>query len=89
MSLERQHDGREMYDFCALALSASQTRGRTLDCDELFSKRSESHSLELTRFTHDASHTPSTHRFTSSSQLSAYFEDDKSNMSEQRGSLDI
>ncbi|KAH7076862.1 hypothetical protein BKA63DRAFT_291670 [Paraphoma chrysanthemicola] len=89
MSLDHQRDDREMYDLCALALSASETQARILDCDQLFSKHKDSHLLEVTRFTHGACHAPSTHRFSSSLQLSAYLDDDTSNVGERGSEVEI
>jgi hypothetical protein len=82
-------DDQKMHDLRALALSASQTQARILNCDQLFSKHRNGHLLEVTRFTHDASCAPSVHSFTSSLQLSAYFNNDASNMGVQGSSLEI
>jgi hypothetical protein len=89
MSLDHQQDDREMYDLCTLALSASETQARILDCDQLFSKHKDSHLLEVTRFTHGACHAPSTHSFSSSLQLSAYLDDDTSNVGERGSEVEI
>ena len=84
-----QQDDMDAHDLHALALSTSQIRACILGCNELFSKRMDSHSLEVTRLTRDASHIPSTRRFTSSLQLSTYFNNDASDAGEERSGLEI
>ncbi|KAF2129636.1 hypothetical protein P153DRAFT_22948 [Dothidotthia symphoricarpi CBS 119687] len=89
MFFNYQQDDQEMRDACALALSASQIRACTLNCNELFSKHRDSHLVEVTRFTSNASCVPSVHSFTSCVQLSAYFDNDTSNVGEQEAGLEI
>jgi len=86
MSSSTQQDDNSANDLHALLFSTSQIQARILGCHQLFSKRKDSHLLDVTRFARDASHTSSTHSFTSSSQLSAYF-DDGANGSGGQGSV--
>jgi len=89
MSSSTLQDDEGVNDLHALALSTSQIQARSLGCHQLFSKRKESHLLELTRFARDASRTPSTQSFTSSLQLSAYFGNDTNDADGQSSDLEI
>ena len=89
MSSSTQQDDDGANDLHALAFSTSQMRARILGCHQLFSKRKESHLLEVTRFARDAPHAPSTHSFTCSSQLLAYFGDGANDPGGQSSDLEI
>ena len=89
MSFSTRQDDESAHDLHALALSTSQLQACILGCHQLFSKRKESHLLKVTRFARDASHTPSTQSFTSSSQLSAYFDNNPNDADGQSSDLEI
>jgi len=89
MFLSSQQDDKDAHDPHTLALSTPQIQAGIFGCKQLFSKHKDSHLLELTRFTCDASHALSTHSFTSSLQLSAYLDNHMNDTGGKDSSLEI
>jgi hypothetical protein len=84
-----EHTSHHTIDAGSLALSASRVRAAVLYDDNQFSRASEDHLIEYTRFDPTTGLTPTTHNFTSESQLSQYFCTSAPTASHQTASVEI
>jgi hypothetical protein len=73
-------NSNNLNDVNLLALSASQTRSRILNNDQLFTKSKGKHLVELTQLDPDTSEDPRIFAFTDASQLSEHFRSRESNL---------
>ena len=88
-TVDSQQTSHHLTDVCSLALSASKMRAVVLHDNEQFSRASEHHLVELTRFDSTTVLALTTQSFTNKSQLSQYLCSSASGMLYQSNSVEI